>query len=161
MELMSANGKPKSNGTLFEEAIAERLGGTRYGGKGQPDVVLEDGRVLECKFFTRSFDRKSMHAIYNYANGFVVRNREALLADLRAYCDTFDVLAVGIGDIRGGDGFDVEYIDSDKAFQWLAARIYAKGAKEIRFGYDADTTKAGGDESRLNTLAKHGFALVG
>lgn len=157
-KFFDCNGKLK-NGTTFEMFIAEQLGGEHDGAPGQPDVVLEDGRKVECKFFTRKINVKTGKHIYNYANGFLVQRKDALLRDLLAYCKGFDLLAVGRGDFGDSDTCEYQLLTREEAFEWLAARILAKGKEAIRFAFEAETVKPGSIDQRLRRLQENGFAL--
>ena len=147
------------NGSTFEAFIAEQLKGKHDGAPGKPDVVLKDGRKVECKFFTRAFNHKTGKAIYNHANGFTVTNKQALLCDLRTYCEGFDLLAVGTGNFGERDTCEWELMSATEAFDWLADRILAKGKEAIRFAFEAEPRGGGSSDRRLDTLHKNGFAL--
>ena len=159
MEKMYSSNGGFLNGATFEVFVAEQMNGTRYGGIGQPDVVLEDGRKVECKFFTRDYNANTGKYIYNHANGFTVRNRTALLDDLRNYCKGFDLLAVGTGNFKTKDSCDWELMTPAEAFDWLAERILANGKKAIRFAFEAEPARGGSTDKRLATLHRNGFAL--
>ena len=164
-ETTNLNYSTNNNGRLFELYMTEELNGEHDGRKGQPDVVA-NGQVYECKFYTRTVQRRKSttseyfpkgapQAVYNYSNGCNVINSN-VKKSIEAYCKTFDFLAVGVGE-SGEKPEEIQIIPAKDAVKWLLARTYAKGSEAIRFGFEADTTKAGGNDRRLATLTKNGF----
>jgi hypothetical protein len=162
---MNENYSISNNGRLFEIYVAEKLKGEHDGRVGMPDVTA-NGKVYECKFYTRSiqkrvsssgkdFPKGAKQAVYNYSNGCKLSSKN-VRANIESYCKGFDFLVVGTGE--SGDKPDTfEIMTTTDALEWLIKRTYAKGADAIRFGYESGTTKAGGDERRKNTLNKNGF----
>lgn len=162
---MNENYSISNNGRLFETYVAEKLKGEHDGRVGMPDVTV-NGKVYECKFYTRSiqkrvsssgvdFPKGAKQAVYNYSNGCKLSSKN-VRANIESYCKGFDFLVVGMGE--SGDKPDtMEIMSAENAVEWLIKRTYAKGADAIRFGYESGTTKAGGDERRKNTLNKNGF----
>ena len=144
-------------GLRFEIALAERYGWTRDGRPGHVDLIDGEGRVVECKFFTdyiKGFDRKMYPAHLPAFD-----KSRPVLKQLWEYCQTFDRLAIGHGDIDGD--YTVEFIDDrEGAYSFIAARLQAKGDDlELRIKYKSGTTKSGGDERVKNTLRKWGWII--
>lgn len=144
-------------GLRFEIALAEKFGWTRDGRPGHVDLIDDEGRVVECKFFTdymQEFDRKMYPAHLPAFD-----KSRPVLEQLREYCQTFDRLAIGHGNLDGE--YTIEFIeDRETAYNFIAARLQAKGdSLELRIKYKAGTTKSGGDERVKSTIRRWGWII--
>lgn len=154
-----------NNGTKFEITVAKLTNGAHDGRANRKDVYV-NGKAIECKFFTHSvqkrvsasgkdFPKGAKQAVQNYANGCPIRQDRDLRKSVEDYCKGFDLLYIGVG-ADGSNPEEIQVLTSTEAVEWLIPRSYARG-KRIRFGFHSNTTKGGGNKSRLATLIKNGF----
>lgn len=154
-------------GKLFEERSAYRLT-AHLDGRPECNDLERGGKVIECKFFTvnplkwwidENGKKHYANAEQNSANGFKVGKNADIAAAVKNYCEKFDFLVVGYGP-NPLNPIEEYKMNREEAYKFLMARVQAKGAEYIRFCPYAETKKAGGRESRLNTLKKYGHYNV-
>lgn len=152
-----SNKSYKNQGFQFEVVIANRFNLRRDGRNGHTDLLDEQGRRIECKFFQLKDATAKSNAVYGIAHGFVANKEEPLDEQLRRYCRKFDRLCIGMG--ADAETAEIVWLTRKEAFEWLRLRYsYKKDSDEIRFCHGG-TCAPGRVAQRMRKLEEAGYII--
>lgn len=147
----------KNQGFKFEVVIANRFNLRRDGRNGHTDLLDENGRRIECKFFALKPATAKSNAVFGLAHGFVANKTESLDHQLQRYCRKFDRLCIGFG--PSAEEAEILWFSRKEAYEWLLPRLsYKNGSEEIRFCHGGDL-KPGRVAQRMRKLEEAGYII--